>query len=137
VGGGVGVEVTGAAPGLGAVDLLEVAQRLAVVGDQDQVHGQGLALAAQGLGQVALEGAVDAAWQFGKGRQGGQQGIVGGGVRRGIKQGSTGGGQGSDAAGSVEEDGPQDAGAALGSVVGQADMLLDTPGGTGMDVLGG
>ena len=42
VGGGVGVEVAGAVLGLGAVDLVEVAERLAVVGDQRQVDGQPL-----------------------------------------------------------------------------------------------
>ena len=50
VGGGVGVEVAGAVLGLGAIDLVEVAERLAVVGDQRQVDGQPLAVSAQRLG---------------------------------------------------------------------------------------
>ena len=42
IGGGVGVEVAGAALGLAAVDLVDVAEGLAVVGDQGQVDGQPL-----------------------------------------------------------------------------------------------
>ena len=124
VGGGVGVEVGGAALGLAAVDLVGVVQGLAVVGDEGQVDGQRLAAAAQGLGQVALQGAVEAALQFGEGGQGGQQGIVGGGVGGGVAQGGAGGGQRGDAAGGVEQDGPEHAGAALGAVVLEAQVFL-------------
>ena len=46
VGGGVGVEVAGAAFGLAAVDFVGVVQGLAVVGDEGEVDGQGLAAAA-------------------------------------------------------------------------------------------
>src|SRR5262249_57791163 len=101
VGGGVGVERAGAALGLAAVDLGRVAQRLAVVGDQVQVDGQGLAAAAQGTGQVALQGAVDAPLQFVGLGQGGQQGVVDRGVRRGAAQRRAGGRDRGDAAGGV------------------------------------
>jgi hypothetical protein len=45
IGGGVGVEVTGTALGLAAVDLAAVVQGLAVVGNEREVNGQGLATA--------------------------------------------------------------------------------------------
>ena len=64
VGGGVGVEVAGAALGLAAVDLAGADQRQAVVGDQGQVDGQALAAAAQGRRQVGGQGAVEAALQL-------------------------------------------------------------------------
>src|SRR5205807_1069159 len=65
IGGGIGVEGAGAALGLAAVNLLQVVQGQAVVGDQVQVDGQGLPAAPQSLGQVALQGAIDAALQLG------------------------------------------------------------------------
>ena len=59
VSGGVGVEVTGAALGLATVDLVEVAKRLAVVGDQGQVDGQSLGvLAAATLGRCPAKAAL-------------------------------------------------------------------------------
>ena len=73
VGGGVGVEVAGAALGLAAVDLVEVAEGLAVVGDQGQVDGQPLEVLAQGLGQVPGQGGVELPLQGGVVGQGGQQ----------------------------------------------------------------
>jgi hypothetical protein len=63
VGGGVGVEVGGAALGLAAVDLGGIAERLPVVGDQGDVHGDDPAAAAQGAGQVRGEGPLEAAFQ--------------------------------------------------------------------------
>src|SRR5206468_5345188 len=102
VGGRVGMEVAGAALGVAAVDLRGVMQRLAVVGDEGEVDGQGLALAAQRLGQVAVQGAVEAALQLGEGGPAGQQGVVGGGVGGRVAQGGTGRGQGGGPAGGVE-----------------------------------
>jgi len=61
VGGGVGVEVRRAALGLAAEDLAEVAEWLAVVGREGEIDGEGLAAATQGVRQVALQGAVEAA----------------------------------------------------------------------------
>lgn len=46
VGRGVGVEVTGAALGLTAVDLAGVVQRFTVVGDEGEVDGQRLTASA-------------------------------------------------------------------------------------------
>jgi hypothetical protein len=46
VGGGIGVEVAGAALGPAAVDLLRAVQGLAVVGDEHEVGGQRLTAAA-------------------------------------------------------------------------------------------
>ncbi len=118
------MEVGGATLGLAAIDFVGVVQGLAVVGGQRQVTGQGLAALAQGLGQVALQGAVEAPRQLGEGRQGGQEGVMHGGVGGGIAQGGAGVGQRGDAGGGVEQDGPQDASRTLGAVVGQADVLL-------------
>src|SRR5262249_15707038 len=115
------------------VDLGGVLQGLAVVGDQVQVDGQGLAAAAQGRGQVALQGAVDAALQFADLGQGGQQGVVDGGIGRGPRQGGAGSGEGGDAAGGVDEDGPEHAGGTLGAVVVQAQVLLAEHLGVGAD----
>ena len=86
------MEVAGAALGLAAVDLAGVLQGLAVVGDQGQVDGQGLAAPAEGLGQVALQGAVEAALQLVDSRGGWPAGRVRGGVGGGVAQGGTGGG---------------------------------------------
>jgi hypothetical protein len=58
------VEGAGAALGRAAVDLVLVVPVAAVVGDQVQVDGQRLPAAAQGVRQVALQGAVEAAQQF-------------------------------------------------------------------------
>ena len=69
VGGGVGVEVTGAALGLAAEDLAQVEHGLAVVGDQHQVDGHLLLPAAQSAGHVGGQGAVEAAEQFVAGGQ--------------------------------------------------------------------
>ena len=84
VGGGVGVEVAGAVLGLAAVDLVEVAEGLAVVGDQGQVDGQPLEVLAERLGQVPGQRGVELPLQGGVVGQGGQQGLagrlVGGGV---------------------------------------------------------
>ncbi len=64
------MEVAGAVLGLGAVDLIRVMQVRAVVGDEVEVKGKRLRLAAEGLGQVALQGSVDAALEF-RGLRGG------------------------------------------------------------------
>ena len=58
VGGGIGVEVAGAALGLGAVDLQLGVERQAVVGDQHQVDGYLLGAAEQPSGHVHRQGAV-------------------------------------------------------------------------------
>ena len=97
---------------------------MAVVGDESEVDGQRLAASAEGVRQIALQGAVEAALQFGVVGECGEQCIVGGGVGGRVAEGVTGGGQGDDAAGGVAEDGPQSDGSALGSVVGQAEILL-------------
>jgi len=57
------VEVGGALLGLASVDLTGIVLGLAVVGDKDEVDGQGLPAAAEGLGQVTLSGAVEAPLQ--------------------------------------------------------------------------
>src|SRR5206468_5166114 len=116
-------EVTGAVPGFAAVDFLGVAQRLAMVGDQVQVDRQGLLAAAQAAGQVPLQGAVDAALQLSRLGEGGEQGVVDGGVGGGALEGGAGGGQGGDPAGGVEEHGPQGAGGAFGAVALQAQVF--------------
>jgi hypothetical protein len=131
------VEVAGAVLGPAAVDLVAVAQGLSVVGDEHQIDGQRLTAASEATGQVALQGAVEAPLQLGEVGQGGQQGVVGGRVGRGVAQGGAGGGQGAETTGGPEEDGPQNAGAALGAVIAQADMLLNQPRGAGVDVAGG
>src|SRR5207248_516254 len=130
---GIGVEVAGTVAGLAAVDLVGVAQGLAVVGHELQVDGQGLSAAAEGLGQVALQGAVEAALQLRDRGQGSQQGIVGGRIGGRSPQGSAGGGQGADTRGSPKENGPQDAGLAGGAVVFQADIPLADVLGIGVD----
>src|SRR5262249_56029416 len=97
----------------------------------------------QGLGQVGLQGPVEAALQFGKVGQGGRQRVVGGRVRRRIAQAGAGGGQGTDATGGPEQQGPEDPGFALAAVVLQADMPLadglgvDMDGTAGGGVVGG
>src|SRR5207249_9040424 len=125
VGRGVGVEVAGAVLGGTAVDLALLVQGLAVVGDQVQVDGQGLAAAAQAAGQRALQGAVDAALQLVGFGEGGQQGVVDGRVGGGLAQRRAGSGERGDAAGGVAQDGPERAGGTLGAVVGQAQVLLE------------
>ena len=135
VGGSVGVEVSGAALGLAAVDLVLAVQRLAVVGDQGQVAGQRLAPLLQALGQVGPQTAVEAALQLGIRGQGGQQGVVGGTVRGGVTQAGTGGGQRTDAAGGPEQDRPQNPDLALGAVVLEADVTLTQLSGVAVDSL--
>src|SRR5947199_229624 len=93
VGGGVGVEVAGATLGRAAVDLVGVVPGAAVVGDQVQVDGEGPPAAAQGVRQVALQGAVEAALQLVDLGEGGQEGVVGGLVAGGVEQGLAGGPQ--------------------------------------------
>ena len=56
---GVGVEVAGPALGLGAVDLVGIMLRLAMIGDQDQIGGHALRAATQGPGQVVGQGGVE------------------------------------------------------------------------------
>src|SRR5207248_3245114 len=137
VGGGVGVEVAGAALGRAAVDLVRVVPVAAVVGDQVQVDGDRLPTAAQGVGQVALQGAVEAALQLVARREGSQEGVVGGLVAGGVEQGLAGGPQGGDAGGGVAEEGEQGGGGGLGAVVLEAEVLVAEVGGVGLDVLGG
>ena len=88
VGGGVGVEVAGAALGLAAVDLVEVAEGLAVVGDQGQVDGQPLEVLAQRLGQVPGQRGVELPLQDGVVGKSGQERLacrlVGGGVAKAL-----------------------------------------------------
>src|SRR4029077_8679722 len=93
--------------------------------------------AAQGAGQVAPQGAGEAALELGEGRQPGQQGVMHGGVGRRVQQRPAGGGDRGDAGGGVEQDGPQRAGGALGSVVAEADVLLQRELGAGCDGGGG
>jgi hypothetical protein len=99
-------------------------QGQAVVGNQMQVDGQGLTLATQAAGQVALQGAVEAALEFLNRGQGGQQGIMDGSVRGSVTKGGAGRRQGGNAAGGVAEDGPEPAGSTLGAVISQAEMGL-------------
>ena len=83
--------MAGATLGLAAVDFFDVVPGPAVVGDQVQIDGQGLAAAPQAAGQVALQSAVETALQLGQGGEGGGQGLVDGGVGRGAEEGGTGG----------------------------------------------
>jgi len=50
---GIDMEVAGATPRLAAVDLLGIVEVRPVIGDEEEVNGQRLGAAAQGLGQVA------------------------------------------------------------------------------------
>src|SRR5262249_22479371 len=114
-----------------------VVQGLAVVGDQVQVDGQRLPAAAQGRGQVPLQGPVDAALQFGQRGQRGQQGVVGRRVGGGRAEGGTGGGEGRNPTSGVAEDSPEPAGGAFGPVVLKAEVLLAEGLGVGADSGGG
>src|SRR5262249_60705631 len=105
-------------------DRGRVVQGLAVVGDQVQVDGQRLPAAAQGRGQVPLQGPVDAALQFGQRGQRGQQGVVGRRVGGGRAEGGTGGGEGRNPTSGVAEDSPEHAGGAFGPGVLKAEGLL-------------
>src|SRR5207249_4611368 len=104
---GVGVEMAGAVFGGAAVDLALVVQRQAVVGDQVQVDGHGLAAAAQAARQLALQSAVYAALQLVGLGQGGEQGVVDSGVGGGVAQGRAGGGERRGPTGGVVPDGPE------------------------------
>ena len=134
---GVGVEVAGPALGLRAVDLVGVVQRLAMIGDQDQVDGQALRPAAQGPGQVAGQGGVEPALQLGEVGQGGDQGQAGRLVGGGVAQALAGIRERGDAGGGVEQQGQQRPGAALGSVVRELEMVLKDRGGAAVDLPGG
>src|SRR5262245_64087602 len=107
------MEVAGAALGRAAVDLVLVVQVAAVVVDPVQVDGQRLPAAAQGVGQVALQGAVEAALQLTDRGEGSQEGVVGGLVAGGVEQGLAGGPQRGDAGGGVAEKGQQGGGGGL------------------------
>jgi len=131
------MEVAGAALGLAAVDLAGVLQRFAGVGDEDEVDGQGLPAAAEGLGEVALQGPVEAALQLGAVGEGGHQGGVQGGVGRGIAEGGTGGGAGDDPCGGIEEDGKEVQGGTAGPVIAAAQVALTELGGVVVNVAGG
>src|SRR3712207_4007588 len=131
------MEVAGALLGLAAVDLARVAQRLAVVGDQDQVDGQGLAPSAEGLGEITLQGAVEAALQLVDVGGGGHQGGMDGGVAGGVAQGGAGGGAGDESGGGVEEDGQEVKGGTAGPVVLEAQVALAKSGGVGGNVTRG
>jgi hypothetical protein len=86
IGGGVGVEVAGAALGLAAADLVEVAERLAMVGDQCQVNGQPLEVRAQRLGRVPGQRGIELLLQLGVAGQGRQQGLARRLVGRGVAE---------------------------------------------------
>ena len=134
---GVGMEVAGPALGRRAIDLVGVVQRLAVIGDQDQVGGQALRSAAQGPGQVAGQGGVEPALQLGEVGQGGDQGQPGGFVGRCVAQALAGIRERGEARGGVEQQGEQRPGAALGSVVGELEVVLKDRGGAAVDLPGG
>ena len=108
------MEVAGAVLGLAAVDLVGVAERAAVVGDQGQVDGQPLEVLAQRLGQVPGQGAVELPLGLGVVGQGGQQGLacrlVGGGVAEAL----AGVGQRGDPGGGGEQERQEQSGEALG-----------------------
>jgi hypothetical protein len=113
------------------------AERLAVIGDQDQVGGQALRPAAQGPGQVAGQGGVEPAEQLGEVGQGGDQGQPGRLVGRRVAQGLASIRERGEACGGVEQQGQQGPGAALGSVVGELEVVLKDRGGTAVDPPGG
>ncbi len=116
VGGGVGVEVAGAALGLAAVDLGLVAHGLAVVGDQGQVHGHALGPAAQVAGHVVAEAAVEASEQLVAHGDPGEPGLADGLARGGRGEGEGGAGEGAEARAGGEEDVEHDAGGAEGDI---------------------
>jgi hypothetical protein len=108
-----------------------------VVRDEYQVGGQRLAASAEGVGQVSLQSAVEASLQLGVVGEGGEQGVVGGRVGGAIAEGGAGSGQREDTAGGITEDSPEGIGGAAGSVVGQAEILLQTDADVKVDVGGG
>src|SRR5262249_32523888 len=79
--------------GRAAVDLGRVVQGLAVVGDQVQVDGQRLAAAAQGVGEVALQGGVYAGRELRWGGAVRPRGGAGGGCGGGGGEGAGAGGR--------------------------------------------
>jgi hypothetical protein len=133
--GGIGVEVTGAALGLPTVDLLGVAEVLAVIGDQGQVDRQPLAPPAQRSGQTTGQGAVELPLKFGelghRGDEGFADRLLGGELvespARGVDRGDPGGGD--------QEDGPEGRGRDLPLVGAERDVLLKETGGGLMDLL--
>jgi hypothetical protein len=118
------MEMTGTTFGLTPVNLVGIFERFPMIRDQDQIDSQGLGTAAQTTRQTVGEGAVDPALQFVDVGQGSRQGIPDGLVGGGLEQGRAGGGQGGDAGGGIEEDGKQDVGAALRTVVAQFEVFL-------------
>ena len=129
--------MAGPAFGLGAVDLVGVVLRLAMIGDQDQIGGHALRAATQGPGQVAGQGGVESALQFGKIGQGGDEGQARGLVGGGVAQGLAGIGERSNPSGRVKQQGEQQTGPALGSVVAEFQMVLEDDGGAAVDLRGG
>jgi hypothetical protein len=131
------VEVAGAALGLAAVNLVFALGRFAMLRDEDEVDGLRLAPAAQSFGQIAGQRPIDTALQFVDVGQGGRQRIADRLIGRRPPQSSASGGDGGNARGRVAEDGQQDAGATLGTVVAELEMLLDAIDGVQLHILGG
>ena len=121
--------------GLAAVDLVEVAEGLAVVGDQGQVDGQPLAVLAQRLGQVPGQGGVEPPLQGGVVGQGGQQGLAGRLVGGGVAEAPAGVGQRGDPGGGGQQQRPEDLGRGLALVVLELEVGLQVLGGEAMDLV--
>jgi hypothetical protein len=135
VGGGIGVEVAGAVLGLAAVDLAEVAEGLAVVGDQRQVDGQPLEVSAQRLGQVTGEGRVELPLQLGIVGERRQQRLAGRLVRGGVAEPPAGVGERGDAGGGGQQQRPEDRCRGLPLVVLELEVGLQVRGGGAMDLV--
>ena len=123
------MEVAGTLLGLAAIDLVGVRQGLAVVREQGQIDGQGLAAAAQRLGQVALQAAIEAALQFVDLGERGEQGGAHGRIRGRLREGATGGGHRGKAGGGIEQERQQGEGRTFGAVILEAEVLLAQRGG--------
>jgi hypothetical protein len=129
------VEVAGAALGLATVDLVEVAGRLTVVGDQGQVEGQPLAVCAQRLGQMTGECGVEPPLQFGVVGQRGQQCLARRLVAGGVFQALAGIGQRGDPSGGGQQQRPEDVGGGLALVVPELEVGLQVLCGESVDLV--
>src|ERR1019366_1004477 len=117
------------------VDLVEIAEGFAVVGDQRQVDGQALGVLAERLGQVPGERGVELSVQRGVIGQGGQQRLASRLVGGGVAEALAGVGQRSDAGGGGQQERPEDLGRDLAFVVLELEVGLEVLDGEAMDVV--
>src|ERR1019366_6537591 len=111
------------------VDLVEIAEGFAVVGDQRQVDGQALGVLAERLGQVPGERGVELSVQRGVIGQGGQQRLASRLVGGGVAEALAGVGQRGDAGGGGQQERPEDLGRDLAFVVLELEVGLQVLGG--------